>query len=236
MNRICQVLGRLLALLALPCVLPVSQAQAAVVGDVLHTPAMRAPQARQAVLLDLARAGARLVAVGERGIVLLSDDNGINWRQAQVPVSVSLTAVQFVDANTGWAVGHAGAVLVSHDGGENWELQLDGNRAAQLELHGAREQLPTATDPDAAAIHLAVVLPLALLFFFAIPSTDEITQRKQEIATLEHSIAELKRQGGGVEIVDCEGSPCVRTRETPGENPYHDKVTGKKTYRLVWVK
>lgn len=85
-------------------------------------------------------------------------------------------------------------------------------------------------------IHLAVVLPLALLFFFAIPSTDEITQRKQEIATLEHSIAELKRQGGGVEIVDCEGSPCVRTHETPGENPYHDKVTGKKTYRLVWVK
>lgn len=151
MNRICQVLGRLLALLALPCVLPVSQAQAAAVGDVLHTPAMRAPQARQAVLLDLARAGARLVAVGERGIVLLSDDNGINWRQAQVPVSVSLTAVQFVDANTGWAVGHAGAVLVSHDGGENWALQLDGNRAAQLELHAAREQLPTATDPDAAA-------------------------------------------------------------------------------------
>lgn len=86
------------------------------------------------------------------------------------------------------------------------------------------------------AIHLGVVLPLALLFFFAIPSTDEITQRKQEMATLEHSIAELKRQGGGVEIVDCEGSPCVRTRETPGENPYHDKVTGKKTYRLVWVK
>ncbi|WP_349745931.1 hypothetical protein [Pseudomonas frederiksbergensis] len=86
------------------------------------------------------------------------------------------------------------------------------------------------------AIHLGVVLPLALLFFFAIPSTDEIAQRKQQIATLEHNIADLKRQGGSVEIEDCDGSPCVRTREAPGENPYQDKATGKKTYRLVWVK
>jgi len=86
------------------------------------------------------------------------------------------------------------------------------------------------------AIHLGVVVPLALLFFFAIPSTDEITQRKQEMATLERGIAELKRRGGGVEIEDCEGNPCVRTREAPGENPYHDKLTEKKTYRLIWVK
>jgi len=151
MNRICQLAGRVLVGLALPWVLPMSQAHAAAVGAVLNTPAMPAPQARQAVLLDLARAGARLVAVGERGIVLLSDDNGSNWRQAQVPVSVTLTAVQFVDANTGWAVGHAGAVLMSRDGGENWSLQLDGNRAAQLELHAAREQSSGAADTDAAA-------------------------------------------------------------------------------------
>jgi len=130
---------------------PLSLAQAAAVGDALDTPAMQAPQAKSAVLLDLARAGARLVAVGERGIVLLSDDNGASWRQAAVPVSVSLTAVQFVDARTGWAVGHAGVVLTSHDGGEHWVVQLDGLRAAQLELTGARQQLPSANDQDAAA-------------------------------------------------------------------------------------
>ncbi|WP_433771601.1 WD40/YVTN/BNR-like repeat-containing protein [Pseudomonas putida] len=151
MNRICQVVGRLVWLMALPLALPLSLAQAAPVGDALNTPAMLAPQARHAVLLDLAHAGARLVAVGERGIVLLSDDNGMSWRQAVVPVSVSLTAVQFTDANTGWAVGHAGVVLASHDGGEHWNVQLDGVRAAQLELQTARQQLPTATDQDAAA-------------------------------------------------------------------------------------
>lgn len=147
MNRFCRVVSRLVWLMALPFGL----AQAAGVGDVLHTPAMHAPQAQHAVLLDLARAGARLVAVGERGIVLLSDDNGSSWRQAEVPVSVTLTAVQFVNANTGWAVGHAGVVLASQDGGEHWTVQLDGNRAAQLELQAAKQQMSAAIDQDAAA-------------------------------------------------------------------------------------
>jgi photosystem II stability/assembly factor-like uncharacterized protein len=151
MNRICQVVGRLMWLMVLPLAMPLSLAQAAAVGEVLSTPAMLVPQATSAVLLDLARAGSRLVAVGERGIVLLSDDNGASWRQVAVPVSVSLTAVQFVNASTGWVVGHGGAVLATRDGGEHWVVQLDGLRAAQLELAAAREQLPAANDQDAAA-------------------------------------------------------------------------------------
>ncbi|MHC8306113.1 WD40/YVTN/BNR-like repeat-containing protein [Pseudomonas sp. PB3P13] len=161
MNRICLVVGRLIALAALPLALPLSLVHAAAAGDALDTPAMLAPQAKSAVLLDLARAGTRLVAVGERGIVLLSDDNGVNWRQADVPVSVSLTAVQFVDANTGWAVGHAGVVLATRDAGEHWVVQLDGLRAAQLELVAAREQLPAATDQNAAAARVQTAERLA---------------------------------------------------------------------------
>lgn len=154
MNRICQVMGRLIWLLV-PLVLPLGLAHAAAVNNALNTPAMQAPQAQHAVLLDLARAGTRLVAVGERGIVLLSDDNGIRWRQAQVPVSVSLTAVQFTDADTGWAVGHAGVVLVSHDGGEHWAVQLDGTRAAQIELDAARQPISGAADQDAVDARVA---------------------------------------------------------------------------------
>ncbi|SDH53484.1 Uncharacterized protein SAMN05216603_11029 [Pseudomonas benzenivorans] len=105
----------------------------------LNQPALQSAKAQRSVLLAVTRAGERLVAVGERGIVLLSDDSGASWRQARVPVSVSLTAVQFVDAEHGWAVGHLGVVLHSADGGETWVKQLDGVRAAQLALASAEE-------------------------------------------------------------------------------------------------
>jgi photosystem II stability/assembly factor-like uncharacterized protein len=64
-----------------------------------------------AYLTGIARAGKRLVAVGERGIVVLSDDDGATWRQASVPVSVTLAAVQFPTPTQGWVVGHYGVVL-----------------------------------------------------------------------------------------------------------------------------
>ena len=102
-------------------------------------------------MLAIARAGDRLVAVGERGIVLLSDDHGASWRQAQVPVSVSLTAVQFVDAQRGWAVGHSGAVLFSDDGGTSWALQFDGIQAARIAQEAARAETGKPGEPDGEA-------------------------------------------------------------------------------------
>ena len=118
------------------CAMPA--ASFAALPQVLTQPAIQGPQALRAVLQDVTRAGERLVAVGERGVVLLSDDNGEHWRQAEVPVSVTLTAVQFVDERQGWAVGHAGVVLHSDDAGEHWTLQLDGLRAAELEQQAAQ--------------------------------------------------------------------------------------------------
>ena len=59
--------------------------------------------------------------MGERGHVLLSDDQGATWRQAKsVPTRVMLTAVYFVDAQYGWAVGHDETILNTADGGETW--------------------------------------------------------------------------------------------------------------------
>lgn len=98
--------------------------------------AVRAPE--RAVLVGAALAGERIVAVGERGIVALSDDGARRWRQATVPTSVTLTAVRFADAKHGWAVGHGGTVLASDDGGERWARRLDGRQAAQTVLDAAR--------------------------------------------------------------------------------------------------
>lgn len=101
-------------------------------GDPINSPAQASALAQRSVLVAAARAGQRLVAVGERGHVLLSDDQGKSWQQAQVPVSVTLTSVQFVDAKLGWAAGHSGVILHTTDGGANWVKQLDGQQALKL--------------------------------------------------------------------------------------------------------
>jgi photosystem II stability/assembly factor-like uncharacterized protein len=90
-------------------------------NDSANKPAEIEPLVANSLLLDLAVAGTRLVAVGERGHVLLSDDQGVTWRQAKaVPTRAMLTAVFFVDAQYGWAVGHDETILNSVDGGETW--------------------------------------------------------------------------------------------------------------------
>jgi len=90
-------------------------------GDDANKPAEVAHLAVSSLLLDVTRTGSRLVAVGERGHVLLSDDEGVNWRQAKsVPTRAMLTAVYFVDEAYGWAVGHDETILNTVDGGETW--------------------------------------------------------------------------------------------------------------------
>lgn len=87
-------------------------------------PAVRTPHAVAAMTLDATWAGPRVVAVGDHGVVELSDDEGLSFRQAKsVPVSTMLNAVSFSDKQSGWAVGHWGVILHTQDGGETWEIQ-----------------------------------------------------------------------------------------------------------------
>jgi photosystem II stability/assembly factor-like uncharacterized protein len=79
-----------------------------------------APLAVHSLLLDVTRAGSRLVAVGDRGHILLSDNDGEAWRQARVPSLALLTGVHFAGDTLGWAVGHDEVILRTTDGGENW--------------------------------------------------------------------------------------------------------------------
>ncbi len=84
-------------------------------------PSEPAPLASRSLLVDLAQAGSRLVAVGERGHVLLSDNRGQTWRQAKsVPTQNLLNAVCFSDEKHGIAVGHDEIVLTTADAGETW--------------------------------------------------------------------------------------------------------------------
>jgi len=79
-----------------------------------------APLAEQSLLLDIEQFDNRLIAVGERGHILISDDSGGRWRQIQAPTRATLTGVFFLDRQQGWIVGHDQIILKTVDGGESW--------------------------------------------------------------------------------------------------------------------
>lgn len=73
------------------------------------------------ILMDLEQAGERLLAVGERGFVLLSDDTGKTWKAVPTPVTRTLTGLAFKDARVGVAVGHGASIVRTADAGQTWQ-------------------------------------------------------------------------------------------------------------------
>jgi photosystem II stability/assembly factor-like uncharacterized protein len=105
------------ALLAAPAARSEQQSALADSSDAEH-----ARLAAQSLLIALAAAGERLVAVGDRGVVVLSDDKGRSWVQADfVPTQALLTGVCFFDAQHGLAVGHDEVILATADAGRTWK-------------------------------------------------------------------------------------------------------------------
>jgi photosystem II stability/assembly factor-like uncharacterized protein len=80
------------------------------------------PLASRSLLLEGTAIDGLLVAVGERGHILLSRDQGDSWEQATAPTRATLTGVFFHDPDLGWAVGHDAVILRTRDGGGSWEL------------------------------------------------------------------------------------------------------------------
>jgi photosystem II stability/assembly factor-like uncharacterized protein len=97
--------------------------------DPLDVPAQAMASVPQSLLLDITKIDDRLVAVGERGHIVYSDDQGSDWRQADVAVSAQLNAVHFVDEKEGWAVGEDAAIVHSVDSGKTWQKQFDARDA-----------------------------------------------------------------------------------------------------------
>jgi photosystem II stability/assembly factor-like uncharacterized protein len=124
------------------------------VTDVLDRSATKVANPVHTVLIDVTRAGSRLVAVGERGIIIFSDDGGDTWHQADVPVSTSLTTLAFPTPEKGWAAGHGGVVLHTADGGKTWQRQLDGLEAARMALETARNAAARSDPQDKTAAQL----------------------------------------------------------------------------------
>ena len=63
--------------------------------DRLTTPAKHFDHIENTAFLALQRISDRVVAVGARGVIAFSDDNGDSWEQSYVPISTLLTSVYF---------------------------------------------------------------------------------------------------------------------------------------------
>jgi len=111
----------------------------AAVPDALERPAIISHLGAHSVLLSAALVGEHVIAVGERGLILCSDDKGKSWQQLPSPVSVTLTGVSFSDDKNGYAIGHEGTVLRTTDGGNNWQVQLNGRQLAKSLLRKAEQ-------------------------------------------------------------------------------------------------
>ncbi|RUO35042.1 WD40/YVTN/BNR-like repeat-containing protein [Aliidiomarina soli] len=101
--------------------------------DVIFAPSPQAQRAEQGVLIGLERYINKTIAVGAFGTVLVREGNE-DWQQAEVPTSVLLTALHYIDANTIWASGHDGVLIKSTDGGQSWQRMMDGYQLLEMEL------------------------------------------------------------------------------------------------------
>ncbi|MGH8454113.1 MAG: WD40/YVTN/BNR-like repeat-containing protein, partial [Nevskiales bacterium] len=95
---------------------------AAAVGKMTDGESEIMPKAQKSLLLDVEDTGAGLIAVGERGHVLLSAD-GEKWNQVKTPTRATLNAIDCADASHCWAVGHDAVILKTGDGGKTWVKQ-----------------------------------------------------------------------------------------------------------------
>ncbi len=144
------------------CLLLISPARADdSVAVALNHPAAITPRAATGLITSIARAGNRLVAVGEHGWILLSDDNGVIWRQVSSPTSVTLTHVMFISPTIGWALGQMGAVLRTTNAGQSWAKQLDGVTANNITLATAQADIKAKGTNDTTTANLQAAEALA---------------------------------------------------------------------------
>lgn len=132
--------------------------------DLIDAPARKLQKASQTMVSGVATMGERTIAVGPRGLILLSEDGGGSWRQVISPVATDLATVRFSGPSVVWAVGHDAVALRSEDGGGTWERMLDGRSVLRLLREAAKgsEKLEAEIERTMAQSATADVWPAPL--------------------------------------------------------------------------
>lgn len=99
---------------------------------VSRLPASLSNHASTAPVLDVTNCGEMLIAVGTRGLILLSKDRGQTWEQRPSPIDVTLTSVACRGDGLGFAVGHEETLLKTADAGTTWQLVQTDSKGSPL--------------------------------------------------------------------------------------------------------
>jgi photosystem II stability/assembly factor-like uncharacterized protein len=141
------------------------------------------------LLVDAARVGDRVVAVGEHGYVVASDDFGATWRFAyDQPNAPLLTSIAFQDKSVGFAVGHDALVLRTADGGTSWK-----------QVYAAAQEQRPLLDVIAIDEHLAIAVGAYGLYLESADAGETWTPRK--IIQDDKHLNAIVRLGGRLVIV-----------------------------------
>ena len=146
--------------------------------DLIDAPSRTLVTALKSMVSGVASQGGRTVAVGPRGLILLSEDGGGSWRQVGSPVSTDLATVRFAGPNVVWAVGHDAVALRSTDGGASWERMLDGRTVLRLLRESAKGSERLEAETQRASLYDAAIRLLAQRGFAIDPAVRaRISQR-----------------------------------------------------------
>ncbi len=98
----------------------------------------------------------RVIVVGDKGIVMTSDDQGHTWTRRQLEKGVKLFDLYSVafapGGSVGWAVGDGGVIFRSDDRGSTWTLQKNSSTAALLKVAVINDQKACAVGEHAAVV------------------------------------------------------------------------------------
>lgn len=72
-----------------------------------------------------ALADTAIYAIGNRGLLIKSQDGGANWTQVTLPMEIEWESMDFTDANTGWLGSRTGDIIHTTDGGQTWTVLHD---------------------------------------------------------------------------------------------------------------
>jgi len=107
-----KILGGVALALAMTSLYP------AYAGEAVASPIVY--QVQHSALFNMTRFDGKLIAVGERGLVMQSVDEGKTWTGAPTPTNRTLNSVVYLGDKMGVAVGHGGTVMRTADNGATW--------------------------------------------------------------------------------------------------------------------